>query len=152
MTVPNCFRAGINDPVFEFSDIITLNRYYGWYEYPGQLEHAISLLSTEMDAVYAKYYKPVMLTEFGADTIPGLHSTSDQMFTEEYQEKFLEMYVESIRSKNYTVGEHVWNFADFRTPQHFRRVVFNMKGVFTRDRAPKNAAFKLRKIWSQAKK
>jgi beta-glucuronidase len=152
MTVPNCFRAGINDPVFEFSDIITLNRYYGWYEYPGQLEHAISLLSTEMDAVYAKYGKPIMLTEFGADTIPGLHSTSDQMFTEEYQEKFLEMYVESIRSKNYTVGEHVWNFADFRTPQHFRRVVFNMKGVFTRDRAPKNAAFKLQKIWSQAKK
>jgi hypothetical protein len=52
------------------------------------------------------------------------------MFTEEYQEKFLEQYITLLRSKSYVVGEHVWNLADFRTPQHFRRVVLNMKGVF----------------------
>ncbi len=89
-----------------------------------------------------------MMTEFGADTIEGAHSISDQMFTEEYQAKLLEMYIKLLRSKDYNIGEHVWNFADFRTPQHFRRVIFNRKGVFTRTREPKLAAFKLKELWS----
>lgn len=149
VTVPNCTRAGINDPVFEFCDIISLNRYYGWYEFPGKLDLASDTLSREMDEIYKKYKKPILFTEFGADTIPGLHSTSDQMFTEEYQAKLLETYINVIRSKSYTIGEQVWNFADFRTPQHFRRVVLNMKGVFTRERLPKLAAFRLKELWAK---
>ncbi len=147
LTVPNCTRAGIEDPVFEFCDVLSLNRYYGWYEHPGQLDYAIKKLSDEMDEIFKRYKKPVLFTEFGADTIPGFHSTSMQMFTEEFQTTLIEKYIELIRSKDYTIGEQVWNFADFRTPQHFRRVVLNMKGVFTRERTPKNAAFKLREIW-----
>ncbi|MHB1688357.1 MAG: beta-glucuronidase [Ignavibacteriaceae bacterium] len=148
VTVPNCQRAGKDDPVFEFCDIISLNRYYGWYESPGQLDKAVEMLSNEMDEIFEKYNKPIMLTEFGADTMPGYHSTSDQMFTEEFQSKLIEVYIKLIESKNYTVGEQVWNFADFRTPQHYRRVVLNLKGIFTRDRAPKLAAFMLKKLWS----
>lgn len=148
-TVPNCLRAGIEDPVLALSDIISLNRYYGWYEYPGRLSCGLKALEEELDTIFAKYNKPMMLTEFGVDTVPGYHSSSDQMFTEEYQEKFLEKYIRLLRSKNFIIGEHVWNFADFRTPQHFRRVVFNMKGVFTRERDPKTAAFRLKEIWSQ---
>ncbi len=147
MTVPNCTRAGVCDPVFEFSDILSVNRYYGWYEFPGRIEHGISVLERELDLLHEKYRKPVFMTEFGADTIPGLHSIADQMFTEEYQEELLERYIRLLRSKPYVVGEHVWNFADFRTPQHFRRVLLNMKGVFTRIRQPKAAAFRLKKLW-----
>ncbi|HTR81341.1 MAG TPA: beta-glucuronidase [Bacteroidota bacterium] len=148
MTVPNCTRAGSCDPVFEFSDILSINRYYGWYEYPGKIEHGVNVLEAEMEKIYAQYRKPMMMTEFGADTMPGLHSISDQMFTEEYQEELLEQYIKLLRSKKYVVGEHVWNFADFRTPQHFRRILLNMKGVFTRTRQPKAAAFKLKKLWA----
>ncbi len=152
LTVPNCTRAGVNDPVFEFSDILSINRYYGWYEHPGMLEYACEKLSQEMDEIYKLYNKPMLLTEFGSDTMPGFHSTSVQMFTEEYQTKLIEMYIDVIRSKSYTIGEQVWNFADFRTPQHFRRVVLNLKGIFTRERAPKSAAFKLKEIWKANKK
>lgn len=152
VTVPNCTRAGVNDPVFEFSDVISLNRYYGWYEYPGYLEEAVEILSKEMDTIYKKYKRPVLFTEFGVDTMPGFHSISTQMFTEEYQQLFLDAYIKLIRSKEYTIGEHVWNFADFRTPQHFRRVVLNLKGVFTRSREPKSAAFLLKKIWQNPQK
>jgi beta-glucuronidase len=146
-TVPNCQRAGIDDPVFKFSDILTINRYYGWYEYPGRIDYGVKILEEEIENIYKKYNKPLMITEFGVDAIPGLHSTSDQMFTEEYQEKLLERYITLLRSKKFVIGGHVWNFADFRTPQHSRRVVFNMKGVFTRTREPKSSAFKLKKIW-----
>ena len=148
-TVPNCLRAGSDDPVFEFSDILTINRYYGWYEYPGRLEFALQQLEKEMDELHKKFKKPIMMTEFGADAIPGLHSASDQLFTEEYQEKMIRMYISLVRSKPYIIGEHVWGFADFRTPQHFRRVMFNMKGVFTRARQPKAAAFALRNLWKE---
>lgn len=149
VTVPNCTRAGVYDPVFEFSDILSMNRYYGWYEHPGMLDFASVKLSEEMDEIYKLYKKPILFTEFGSDTMPGFHSTSIQMFTEEYQSKLIEKYIEIIRSKDYTIGEHVWNFADFRTPQHFRRVVLNLKGIFTRERAPKGAAFKLKEIWGK---
>ncbi len=152
LTVPNCTRVGISDPVFEFSDILSINRYYGWYEFPGRIEHGVAVLERELDLLHQKYEKPVLMTEFGADTIPGLHSISDQMFTEEYQVEFLERYITLLRSKKYVVGEHVWNFADFRTPQHFRRVLLNMKGVFTRTRQPKTAAFALRKLWATSPK
>ena len=152
LIVPNCQRAGTNDPVFEFSDIIAINRYYGWYEYPGRLDFAMDVLDQEMELLHRKYGKPLMMTEFGADTIPGLHSTSEQLFTEQYQENLLERYITLLRSKSYTVGEHVWCFADFRTPQHFRRVLLNMKGVFTRTRQPKVAAFKLKSLWSESEK
>ena len=38
--------------------------------------------------------KPVMLTEFGADTIAGFHDSIPVMFTEEYQAEFLNAYHE----------------------------------------------------------
>jgi len=147
ITVPNCQRAGINDPVFEFSDILTINRYYGWYEHPGKLDKALQYLENEMDEIYNKYEKPIMITEFGADTVTGMHAISDQMFSEEYQTKIISMYIELFRKKDYVIGEHIWNFADFRTPMHFRRVMLNLKGVFTRERLPKSVAFKLKEIW-----
>jgi beta-glucuronidase len=147
VTVPNCQRAGVDDPVFEFSDILTINRYYGWYEHPGNLDKALIYLENEMDTLYNKYQKPIMITEFGADTVSGMHSVSDQMFTEEYQTKLILMYMELFRNKDYVIGEHIWNFADFRTPMHFRRVILNLKGVFTRERQPKSVAFRLKEIW-----
>jgi len=152
MVVPNCLRGGIHDPVLALSDILCINRYYGWYEYPGQLARGIEALGEEMDAIHAKYRKPLMLTEFGADTIAGFHSITDQMFTEEYQSRLLGAYIALARSKQYTIGEHVWNFADFRTPQNMRRVMFNLKGVFTRSRDPKMAAFTLRDLWTSSPK
>jgi beta-glucuronidase len=152
MVVPNCLRAGIDDPVLALSDIICINRYYGWYEYPGRLEKGITMLEREMEAIHRRYGKPMMMTEFGADTVPGQHSTSDQMFTEEYQVKLLTEYIRLLRSKPYVVGEHVWNFADFKTPQNMRRVIQNLKGVFTRTRSPKAAAFTLRTLWTESRK
>lgn len=46
------------------------------------------------------------------------------------------------------VGEQVWNFADFATSQGILRVGGNKKGIFTRDRKPKSAAFLLQKRWT----
>lgn len=140
------------DVVLESCDIIGINRYYGWYTKPVDLEQAGKDLARELDATFEKYGKPIMVTEFGADTVEGLHATTAQMFTEEFQTAFIFRYLEVMEQRDFVAGAHVWNFADFMTPQHFRRVVLNKKGVFTRDRHPKSVAFKLRDHWNSFEK
>jgi beta-glucuronidase len=137
------------DVALDACDIIGINRYFGWYTDPAQLDLASEQLDRELEALYARYGKPIVVTEFGADTVEGYHATTAQMFTEEFQQAFLMTYARIIESKPFCAGEHVWNFADFRTPQHFRRVVLNKKGVFNRSREPKMAAFALRDHWCE---
>ncbi len=136
------------EEAFEFCDVVCLNRYYGWYTQPGRLEEGCALLSEELDALHKRYPKPLLLTEFGADTIPGWHAQPLEMFSEEYQAEMLARYVEVLSSKPYVVGQHVWNLCDFKTAQRVTRMgSMNFKGVFTRDRRPKLAAHRLRELW-----
>jgi beta-glucuronidase len=138
----------VDDVALEACDIIGINRYYAWYTESGQMEKARRALDQEMEALFTRYGRPVMITECGADTVEGYHATTSQLFTEEYQTEFLRTYAEVADAKPYCAGFHVWNFADFLTPQHFRRVILNRKGVFTRERNPKSAAFFLRAHWT----
>lgn len=147
MTHANVGYVGNDDPAFDESDFLGMNRYHGWYSNPGQIEQAITSLRADFDLA-AKRGKPVMLLEFGADALAGQHATYDQLFTEEYQQRLIEAYWAEIERHPALVGGHVWNFADFRTAQHGRRVVHNLKGVFTRTRDPKMAAWALRRLWT----
>ena len=149
MTHANVAYAGNDDPAFEEADFLGLNRYHGWYSNPGQIGAAVEALRADLDAV-AVHGKPVMLLEFGADALAGQHATYDQLFTEEYQERLIAAYWAEIERHPAAQGGHVWNFADFRTAQHGRRVVHNLKGVFTRTREPKMAAWALRRLWGAA--
>ncbi len=130
-------------------DMICWNRYESWYMHPGVLNVSNKLLGDELDKFYEKYKKPVMMTEFGADTIAGIHSLPSRMFSEEFQVEFIEEYIRIIGERKYMIGEHVWNFADFQTNQTTTRVNGNRKGVFTRERQPKMIAHTLRKIWNK---
>lgn len=149
MTHANVGYAGNDDPAFKEADIVTINRYHGWYTEPGQLEYARAALEADFGAL-AVHGKPIFIAEFGADALAGQHATYDQLFTEEYQARFIETYWDAITTHPSVIGGHVWNFADFRTAQHGRRVVHNLKGVFTRTREPKMAAWALRKLWGKA--
>ena len=148
ITVVN--MMGVKEKAFEFCDVLCINRYYGWYMQPGNIEEACEILSKEMDKLYEKHRKPIILSEFGTDTIPGWHSQPPEMFSEEYQTEFIKKYIKVCRSKPYVVGEHVWNMCDFKTSQGITRMgSMNYKGVFTRDRRPKMAAHLLRKLWNE---
>jgi beta-glucuronidase len=141
-------HIGVKDDAIHHFDVMSLNRYYGWYTQPAQLDLACQMLSDEIDAMYEKFGKPFLLTECGADTIPGLHADPPELFSEEFQVEMIQRYLEVVRSKPYAIGTHLWNFADFKTAQAFRRVGgVNYKGVFTRERQPKMVAHALRKLW-----
>jgi beta-glucuronidase len=139
---------GVGEEAFEFCDLICLNRYAGWYSQSGKIEQGAAYLSAELDALHEKYHKPVMLTEFGADAVPGIHAQPPEMFAEEYQAELIAAYIKVLRTKLFVVGEHIWNLCDFKTSQGVQRMGgTNMKGVFTRDRRPKLAAHRLRELW-----
>ena len=128
----------LDDVALDLVDVLCHNFYYGWYTYPGDLETASKILSETLDKIHEKFPdKPIIITEFGAEAIVGLHSNPPEMWSEEYQAKFIKKYWEVIRSKNYVVGGHIWNFADFKVGQSTFRTTLNRKGIFTRTREPK---------------
>ncbi|EFQ32993.1 glycosyl hydrolase family 2 [Colletotrichum graminicola M1.001] len=133
-------------------DVLCLNRYYGWYLHTGDLEAAEEGLEAELRGWAAKFEKPIIVSEYGADTLAGLHTVGDVPWSEEYQSRVLEISHRVFDRVDSVVGEHVWNFAHFQTPSSFIfRVDGNKKGVFTRDRRPKMAAHTLRKRWTEQK-
>ena len=109
---------------YQFSDIIALNRYYGWYVKGGyEISEAEVLFRKEMDACV--------------------------MWSQEYQDEYLKMTNEVFDSYDFIKGEQIWNFADFQTTEGILRVNGNKKGVFTRQRQPKDAAYLLRERWKK---
>lgn len=138
-----------SDLVMDHFDVVGVNAYPGWYHLPGQIEPAQEHLRNSLDQMYAKFQKPILITEFGADAIAGMHSLPAEQWSEEYQTELILGLIDVMREKEYVVGEHIWNFADFRTAQNFARAGGNKKGVFTRERQPKMVAHFLKKLWAQ---
>ena len=136
------------DKISDLFDVLLLNRYFGWYSFTGDLEAASAALEEELLGWEEKYTKPIIISEYGADTYPGLHSVLGLPWTEEFQVEFLDAYHAVFDKVQSVVGEHVWAFADFQTNLGIQRVDGNKKGVFTRDRKPKAAAHKLRERWN----
>ncbi len=131
------------------ADVIMLNRYYGWYVMPGYaMTDAIEGFKKELQG-WASLGKPIIMSEYGADTMPGLHKLPSTTFTEEYQKDYLEAQHSVFDSCDSIVGEQMWNFADFQTVEGFMRVDGNKKGAFTRDRQPKLSAHILKARWEK---
>lgn len=134
---------------YHLSDFISLNRYYGWYILGGnEIGDAEVKFRKEMDDWAAlKLNKPFIFSEYGADTMPSEHKLPSVMWSQEYQCEVLEMLHKVFDSYGFVKGEQIWNFADFQTTEGLMRVNGNKKGVFTRQRQPKDAAFLLKRRW-----
>ena len=141
------FGRADNSYVSQFSDVICVNRYIGWYTDHGDLSVIDEKLSRDLIDFYNKYQKPIILSEFGADTIEGLHSLPAETYSEDFQTFYIMENCKTIDKLDFCIGEHVWNFADFKTTQTGIRVRGNRKGVFTKERQPKMAAYYLKQRW-----
>ena len=148
VTVVGCQNRYERDRVICAMDVVLINRYYGWYNLSGDLEAAKYAFRLELDW-WEDRHKPLILSEYGADTIAGMHGAAAEMFTEEYQVAFYEAMSECLDERDFVIGEMPWNFADFATCQGPMRVGGNRKGLFTRDRRPKMAAHWFRERWQK---
>ncbi|GBP32758.1 Beta-glucuronidase [Eumeta japonica] len=140
------------DKAGQHLDVIMFNRYNGWYHNTGQLGNIAVNVFAEAAAWHLKYNKPVLMAEYGADTIAGLHLTPEYVWSEEYQVALMSEHFKAfdkLRKEGYFFGEFIWNFADFKTAQTITRVGGNKKGIFTRSRQPKASAHHLRRRYHQ---
>ncbi|EDW33659.1 GL11760 [Drosophila persimilis] len=137
-----------DDKAGRFLDIISFNRYNAWYSNTGRLDMVTKKVVEEAVAWNKHYNKPVIMAEYGADTLEGLHLQPAYVWSEEFQTEVFARHFKAfdiLRKKGWFIGEFVWNFADFKTAQSYTRVGGNKKGVFTRARQPKASAHLLRK-------
>ena len=148
LTFTNFMRAPYGQcHAAQFADVLLLNRYYGWYVKGGmELEYARDDFIQEMKA-WEQENKPMIISEYGADTKAGIHKLPSVQWSEEYQTEYLEVQHEVFDKIDSIVGEQIWNFADFQTVEGILRVDGNKKGVFTRTRQPKKAAYLLKERW-----
>ena len=147
VTLVCCQNDYTKDITTRTMDVVCINRYYGWYNLSGDLDAACAALNEELD-FWQAVGKPVVITEYGADTVNGLHDACGGMFSEEYQAEYYQRMGEEFDKRSFFVGEMPWNFADFATIQGPMRVGGNRKGLLTRDRRPKLAAHTLRRRWT----
>ncbi|MGN0983307.1 MAG: beta-glucuronidase [Gemmiger sp.] len=133
----------------QFADFLSLNRYYGWYVMGGYgISDAEAAFRREMDGWGAvRGDRPLIFTEYGADTLPSEHKLPSVMWSQEYQCEYTEMNHRVFDSYDWVQGELMWNFADFQTTEGIMRVNGNKKGIFTRQRQPKDAAYLYRNRW-----
>ena len=129
-------------------DFIGYNAYPGWYFEQGKPQNIKLWLEAQFKQLWTVFKKPILLAEFGADALPGLHDEYNLMWTEEYQSEMLRQFLEFAEECPHCCGAHIWNFADFKVGQHTGRIVLNWKGLFTRDRHPKLAAHQVRRMWT----
>ncbi|CAG2206233.1 GUSB [Mytilus edulis] len=149
-TRPVTFVAAVGpdgDYATKYVDILCINRYFAWYHDCGHTEVIQKQVEYDMNKWREHHNIPIIVTEYGADTVAGLHQSPSYVFTEEYQVEFLSEYHAAFDKmrKKFLVGEMVWNFADFMTKEDITRVVGNRKGLFTRQRQPKMSAHLLKK-------
>ena len=131
-------------------DFICLNRYYGWYISGGDLQEAKRQFKEEMDQWAEKAPQvPFVFTEFGTDTLDSLHKLPSVMWSQEYQQEYMELNFSVFDEYPFIQGELAWNFADFQTGQGIMRVNGNKKGLFSRNRQPKEAAWAMKRRWEK---
>lgn len=151
VTLVGCQNDYTRDLIIPAMDVVCINRYDGWYNLSGDLDAAKYAFRMELDW-WDQVGKPLILSEYAADTINGLHGVVAEMFTEEFQIDYYAAMNECPDERPYVIGELPWNYADFGTQPSPMRSGGNRKGLFTRDRKPKMVAHYFRQRWKNFQK
>jgi len=124
-----------NDPIGEYLDVLGLNEYIGWYE--GTPEDA------ERTRWNFAHNKPVIISEFGAGAVFGLHGDTETRFTEEYQANLFQHQIAMLQHMPALAGMSPWVLMDFRSPRRPLPGIqeyYNRKGLIS-DRGQRKQAF-----------
>jgi beta-glucuronidase len=125
----------IDDPLGARLDVIGCNEYVGWYD--GLPD------SADTASWRTAFDKPLIVSEFGADALQGLHGDALTRWTEEYQASVYEHQLRMLAGLPSLRGMTPWVLADFRSPRRPLAGIqdyWNRKGLIS-ERGEKKAAF-----------
>jgi beta-galactosidase/beta-glucuronidase len=130
---------------YEDADLVATNMYFGSLEAPvadhvRQLDDRARKPSEEHLGKQRNAFpdKPILITEFGALGISGMHG--DVSSTEDFQAAYIKKVWEAITAVPEVSGGVLWSWADYHHRRHFQaNGAFGAFGVVTIDRRPKVA-------------
>jgi beta-glucuronidase len=125
----------IDDPLGQYLDVIGCNEYIGWYD-------GLPPKADRTDWKIA-YEKPLVMSEFGAEAVAGLHGDEQTRWTEEFQESFYRHQVGMLKRIPFLRGTSPWILMDFRSPRRLLPGVqdyYNRKGLVS-ERGQRKKAF-----------
>jgi beta-glucuronidase len=132
----------VEDPFADYTDIVNFNEYVGWYDG----------LPPDCDKInwIINYNKPVMISEFGADALQGLHGDALTRWTEEYQEDLFRRNLAMLSKITQFRGVSPWILCDFRSPRrHLANIQdgWNRKGLIGENGTKKKAFYIVRDFY-----
>ncbi len=134
----------LNDSLGEFLDVLGLNEYVGWYNG--------SIASTDTMQWKFAYDKPLIVSEFGAETPFGSHGSPDARWTEEYQTALFQHQIAMLRKIPSLAGMSPWVLMDFHSPRRPLTGVqdfYNRKGLISDRGQRKEAFYTLQKFYKE---
>ena len=134
----------VDDPFGAYTDLLSFNQYVGWYD---GLPDKLAQITWSFG-----YQKPVVISEFGADALQGLHGDRLTRFSEEYQEDLYLKTIAMLEKIPQWRGTTPWILTDFRSPRRPLPNVqdgWNRKGLIGENGTKKKAFFVLRDFYER---
>jgi beta-glucuronidase len=136
--------SGSPPPTHACVDVFGMNDYSGWYA------EKSDYLPKLLDHMHAQLPgKAMMVTEFGAEGIPGQRSLSLAPWTEDYQAELIVRHVSEILKRDWVAGFFLWLFMDYECASIGIRGI-NAKGLVDEFRRPKLAFNALKRLLEEA--
>ena len=132
-------KMAIADKLALHLDVIGINEYMGWYTPDfGLLPKLFENSAPE---------KPVIITEFGADALPGHRGSKEDKGTEDCQADIYRRQLNVLKEIPYIRGITPWILYDFRCPRRTSVIqnYYNRKGLLSPDKRGKKLAFAILK-------
>lgn len=121
-------EISIKDPLTESLDILAVNTYNGWYGDDTLADLAGIVWHTPDN-------RPVILSEFGADAMAGVHAEGTPFkFSEEYQAEYYRQTLRMADNIANLSGMSPWILKDFRSPRREHPIYqngWNRKGLIS---------------------
>lgn len=147
----NKYDPGQMDLCCDMADISAYNMYPYWY---GDDACGLDKIK-KMLRENGNGHKPLIISEYGAGAIYGLHDVMKQRWSEEYQSEVLQTVTQRLVQDDSIAGIFIWMFADTRIKGTVQQQLTrpggkNNKGLVNEFRKPKMAYYKVREIFTNA--
>ncbi|MEE1224254.1 MAG: glycoside hydrolase family 2 TIM barrel-domain containing protein [Clostridia bacterium] len=143
----------VNDICFDLVDVISSNKYVGWYG-PGTVENFKDFLAKFKE--YRKKMgvddKPLIMSEFGAGGIYGENRLEAVKWSENFQADYDAYATKLFMDDPDISGTYLWQYCDMRSAQSKeleRPRSYNNKGLLNEYRCPKQVFFEIKKLYTQ---
>lgn len=129
--------------LYKQAGLLAVPQVLGWNLYPGWYSADLQGFPKFLDRHHKELPdKPLLVTEYGADSDERLHSFAPKRFdkTMEYANRYHEFYLKTLLERPFVAGSAVWNLAEFNSETRQEAVPhINNKSLLTGDRRPKDA-------------